>query len=226
MKTVPAASCSPRPCRRPARRTGLVVALCARASCRLHDGAQRRGPAVGALSLRSRDDPDRRSCKRREEALLDRADVLVLASLDVTAEERVAALNGLRLTALGLAFSAYALLLDHDRLFAAFVRLPVVARRRASDGSCRRSSATPPATRRRYAAAACPRGRPGPRAAVPPAARRRVARAGVEPGGGDGGAGLRPRRRRDAGGAADVVAARPRRRRPRRADRRRGSALL
>jgi energy-coupling factor transport system permease protein len=44
----------------------------------------------------------------------------VLGPLDVTVEElRIAALNGLRLTALGLAFSAYALLLDHDGLVAA-----------------------------------------------------------------------------------------------------------
>jgi energy-coupling factor transport system permease protein len=43
--------------------------------------------------------------------------VPVLGALDVTTEElRLAALNALRLTALGLAFSAYALLLDHDRL--------------------------------------------------------------------------------------------------------------
>ena len=43
--------------------------------------------------------------------------VPVLGALDVTVEElRLAALNALRLTALGLAFSAYALLLDHDRL--------------------------------------------------------------------------------------------------------------
>jgi energy-coupling factor transport system permease protein len=45
--------------------------------------------------------------------------VPVLGPLDVTTEElRVAALNGLRLTALALAFSAYVLLLDHDRLIA------------------------------------------------------------------------------------------------------------
>jgi energy-coupling factor transport system permease protein len=44
----------------------------------------------------------------------------VLGRLDVTSEElREAALNGLRLAALGLAFSAYALLVDHDRLVAA-----------------------------------------------------------------------------------------------------------
>jgi energy-coupling factor transport system permease protein len=43
----------------------------------------------------------------------------VLGPLDVTVEElEIAALNGLRLAALGLAFSAYALLLDHDRLVA------------------------------------------------------------------------------------------------------------
>jgi energy-coupling factor transport system permease protein len=46
--------------------------------------------------------------------------VPVLGQLDVTVEElQIAALNGLRLTAVALAFSAYALLLDHDRLLAA-----------------------------------------------------------------------------------------------------------
>lgn len=46
--------------------------------------------------------------------------VPVLGPLDVTTTELVeAALNGLRLTALCLAFAAYALLLDHDRLVAA-----------------------------------------------------------------------------------------------------------
>ena len=46
--------------------------------------------------------------------------VPVLGVLDVTREELVeAALNGLRLAALGLAFAAYALLLDHDQLVAA-----------------------------------------------------------------------------------------------------------
>jgi energy-coupling factor transport system permease protein len=44
----------------------------------------------------------------------------VLGPLDVTtAELSEAALNGLRLVALALAFTAYALLLDHDRLVAA-----------------------------------------------------------------------------------------------------------
>jgi energy-coupling factor transport system permease protein len=44
----------------------------------------------------------------------------VLGTIDVTTEEiEVAAVNALRLTAVALAFSAYALLLDHDRLLAA-----------------------------------------------------------------------------------------------------------
>lgn len=43
----------------------------------------------------------------------------VVGTLDVTTEElELAARNGLRLTALALAFAAYALLLDHDRLLA------------------------------------------------------------------------------------------------------------
>ena len=46
--------------------------------------------------------------------------VAVLGPLDVTVEElRIAGLNALRLVAVGLAFTAYALLLDHDRLLAA-----------------------------------------------------------------------------------------------------------
>ncbi len=46
--------------------------------------------------------------------------VAVIGPLDVTVEELwIAALNGLRLIAVGLAFTAYALLLDHDRLLSA-----------------------------------------------------------------------------------------------------------
>jgi energy-coupling factor transport system permease protein len=46
--------------------------------------------------------------------------VPVLGQLDVTTEElRSAALNALRLASVGLAFAAYALLLDHDRLLQA-----------------------------------------------------------------------------------------------------------
>lgn len=52
--------------------------------------------------------------------LWDGGTVPVLGPLDVTTDELYeAALNALRLTALALAFSAYALLLDHDRLVAA-----------------------------------------------------------------------------------------------------------
>ena len=46
--------------------------------------------------------------------------VPVLGALDVTVEElRVAAANGLRITAASFAFAAYALLIDHDRLLSA-----------------------------------------------------------------------------------------------------------
>ena len=46
--------------------------------------------------------------------------VPVLGALDVTAEElSIALTNGLRLTAVGLAFSAYVLLLEHERLLQA-----------------------------------------------------------------------------------------------------------
>ncbi|MBA2296024.1 MAG: energy-coupling factor transporter transmembrane protein EcfT [Actinobacteria bacterium] len=52
--------------------------------------------------------------------LWEGATIPVLGPLDVTTTElSEAALNALRLTALGLAFAAYALLLDHDRLVAA-----------------------------------------------------------------------------------------------------------
>jgi energy-coupling factor transport system permease protein len=54
----------------------------------------------------------------------------VLGPLDVTREElREALFQGLRLTAVGLAFAAYALLLDHDRLVqaAGFARRSVLA---------------------------------------------------------------------------------------------------
>ena len=56
--------------------------------------------------------------------------VPVLGRLDVTREElREALFQGLRLTAVALAFSAYALLLDHDRLVqsASFARRSVLA---------------------------------------------------------------------------------------------------
>jgi len=56
--------------------------------------------------------------------------VPVLGTLDVTSEElRSGLFQGLRLTAVGLAFAAYALLLDHDRLVqsAGFARRSVLA---------------------------------------------------------------------------------------------------
>ncbi len=56
--------------------------------------------------------------------------VPVLGQLDVTSEElRNGIFQGLRLTAVALAFAAYALLLDHDRLVqsAAFARRSVLA---------------------------------------------------------------------------------------------------
>jgi energy-coupling factor transport system permease protein len=53
-------------------------------------------------------------------ALWDGPSVPVLGRIDVTLEElEIAAVNALRLTGVGLAFTAYALLLDHDRLVAA-----------------------------------------------------------------------------------------------------------
>ena len=58
--------------------------------------------------------------------------VPVLGQLDVTHEElRSAALNAFRLAAVGLAFAAYALLLDHDRLLQAarFARPAALATR-------------------------------------------------------------------------------------------------
>jgi energy-coupling factor transport system permease protein len=58
--------------------------------------------------------------------------VPVLGQLDVTTEELAsAALNAFRLTAVGLAFAAYALLLDHDRLLQAvrFARPAALATR-------------------------------------------------------------------------------------------------
>jgi energy-coupling factor transport system permease protein len=56
--------------------------------------------------------------------------VPVLGQLDVTREElRIGLFQGLRLTAVALAFAAYALLLDHDRLVqsAGFARRSVLA---------------------------------------------------------------------------------------------------
>ena len=80
----------------------------------------------------------------------------VIGYLDVTSEELAAAgIQALRLAAVGLAFAAYALLLDLDRLLqaAGFARRSVLAVALAT-GWCRRSSATRPASSRRCVAEA------------------------------------------------------------------------
>ena len=69
----------------------------------------------------------------------------VLGPLDVSTDEiRIAAVNALRLAAVGLAFAVYALLLDHDRM-TPLPGSPVGPRSRwrLRPGSCRRSNATP-----------------------------------------------------------------------------------
>lgn len=96
--------------------TALLLALCLRAP------AERRAPylvgalgsGLGVLVL----SPFLATVGYR--VLWSGPTVPVLGKLDVTEEELViAALNSLRLTAVALAFTAYALLLDHDRLVAA-----------------------------------------------------------------------------------------------------------
>src|SRR4051812_50223411 len=80
--------------------------------------------------------------------------VPVLGPLDVTHEElSVALFQSLRLTAVALAAAVYALLLDHDRLFAS----PWVARRSAPPGA---PPARPRPAPQRGACGAC-RGAPG-----------------------------------------------------------------
>ena len=62
--------------------------------------------------------------------LWDGPTIPVLGVLDISTDEiRIAAVNGLRLAAVGLAFAAYALLLDHDRLIsrARFARRSALA---------------------------------------------------------------------------------------------------
>ena len=122
-------------------------------------------------------------------------DVPVLGRLDVTTEElRIAGINALRLAAVGLAFAAYALLLDHDRLIAAATARRSVLAARSGDASGADARA-----RRRRARRGAARPRPGagrparPRGAALAAARR-LARARAQPRRGDGGEGLRPAR--------------------------------
>ena len=124
----------------------------------------------------------------------------VLGPLDVTTTEIAeAALNALRLAALGLAFAAYALLLDHDRLVVGRARCPALgARGRAGDPTRAVARARRGGARGVGAGAGCP-ARRGARLRDPAlAARRRLARARDESGGGDGGAWLRPSRRDEA----------------------------
>ena len=136
----------------------------------------------------------------------------VLGPLDVTTEElRGAALNALRLAAVGLAFAAYALLLDHDRLLAA------ATARRSVLAAALATRLVPTFERDARGLVEALRGR-GDRARGPArprgaalAARRRLARARLQPRRGDGGARLRPRRagracpRRPGGRAIDAA---------------------
>ena len=121
----------------------------------------------------------------------------VLGPLDVTTTELFeAALNALRLVALGLAFAAYALLLDHDRLVAA-----AGAARRSALAVALATRLVPSLERDAAGLAESIRGRGAPagrRAGLRDAsvaARRRLARACIEPRRGNGGARLRPARR-------------------------------
>ena len=120
--------------------------------------------------------------------------VPVLGPLDVTTVELTeAALNGLRLTALGLAFAGYALLLDHDRLVAAAgaarrSALMVALATRLVPSLERDAAGLAESVARQRRAA---RGSSGLRNAALPA-RVRFARARVESRRGDGGARFRP----------------------------------
>ena len=117
--------------------------------------------------------------------------------------------NALRLAAVGLAFAAYALLLDHDRLVAAADRAAArCSPSRSRRGSCRRSSATRAGSSRRCAAAASRRrGLRGHAALLSPLVAGSLER-GLESRRGDGGARLRPARAHAAPRAA-VARARP-----------------
>ena len=123
----------------------------------------------------------------------------VVGPLDVTTDELFeAALNALRLTALALAFSAYALLLDHDRLVRVGRVRPAVgpggrardaarAVARAGRGRARRVGAGP--------GRASFDGARGHAALLSPLVAGSLERA-IDPRRGDGGARLRPRRAR------------------------------
>ena len=110
---------------------------------------------------------------------------------------REALFQSLRLVAVGLAFAAYALLLDLDGLLLAGGCAARCSPSPLRLGCFPRSSATPPATSRRFGAVACRRRRARPRTAHL-APRRRLARAFAEPRRVDGGPWLRTARQ-DAG---------------------------
>ncbi len=120
----------------------------------------------------------------------------VIGPVDLSTDEiRIAVVSGLRLAVVGLAFSAYTLLVDHDRLVSAagFART-IGARRRT-----RHPPRPQPRAGRGGAlgVGARSRGRVARRAGLRDAAlaaRRRVARAGDRPRGGDGGAWVRAQR--------------------------------
>ena len=130
--------------------------------------------------------------------------VPVLGQLDITREElRIGLFQGLRLTAVALAFAAYALLLDHDRLVQSvrFARRSVLAMALATRlvPTLERDAAGLVEALRGRGVEVYGRARAG---AAARAAAGRLARARAQSRRGDGGARLRPSRR-------DEDAARP-----------------
>ena len=113
----------------------------------------------------------------------------VLGQLDITREElSSAALNALRLAAVGFAFAAYALLLDHDRVLRSvrFARTAALATRLLPMLE-RDATGFVESLRGRGIAVTGVRGH----ADAPLASARKLARARAQPRGGDGGAWLR-----------------------------------
>ena len=138
-------------------------------------------------------------------------DLPVFGQLDVTGEElEVALFQAVRLAAVALAFSAYALLLDHDRLIqaAGFARRSVLA-----VGLATRLVPTLERDVARVGGGATRARRRGSRPVVASApalaARRELPRARAQPRRGDGGARLRARRA-NSDAAATVDSDRPR----------------
>ena len=136
--------------------------------------------------------------------------VPVLGQLDITREElRIGLFQGLRLTAVALAFAAYALLLDHDRLVQSvrFARRSVLAMALATrlvPTLERDAAGLVEALRGRGVEVSGARGR----ARLLAPLLGRLARARAQPRRGDGGARLRPSRR-DEDAAPRLEPARP-----------------